>query len=489
MEVRSKMKQVIRLYAMMLVLATFLTAELRSQWDIELDSTYGNNGLSVDPSVKPLDAIQIPELVYILSDGSGLVVRTATNLDTSVIVSRILSDGYADPEYDVDGLMAMGAWQHPDEYALSPDELLWYGRRSGNMYVLSEIDRNGQVRPSPIWQDTAEYTVRRLIGVRQDRTLAVMSQKKQDDTYTWFYRYIVPGYPNPKSDIFVQFDPLWQGIFAKDLFLDQSGRLIESGRSTDSTFIIARYSESGPLDTTFGNQKGVLNLEMPDDDFPRIWNYRALRNGGYVVVLRMFDQVDKNIIRILKIDDNGTPNPSFGNNGFIDFRGRGMEPRGIVECPNGDLLLATYAPDRKSFLFQIRPDGTQIPPPNGATEKVNLVRILSLQDNGMLYALSADPYNGYKYVLSRFRVSSVTSVGEMANRTPLDISIDHDVITVKGAGTTATVRVYSLVGQCVFEQQCDAYGSVTLPSVMSGTYVVSASTEQDVKSTVVNIVR
>lgn len=484
------MMELHRLVIMTCMVLVFHVSAAYAQWTIDIDSTYGNNGLSVDPSIKPLDSDGWPEVVYILSDGSLIVVRDATNQDTSIVVSRMLPDGLPDLQFDTDGMMFLKEWTHPLDYALSPDELLWHGRMVDGRFELSEVDRNGNLRTSLIWRDTASKVNSRLVAVRPDGTLILRSTRRDSLKVHSYIRFVEPGAPDPVSDVFVPDESLPKLTMLIDVIADQYGRVIKVGASSDSTYAIVRHTVTGVWDSTFGNANGHLEIENPGGDFSRFVSYRALRAGGYSIVFIIYEhKTEETFIRVVKIDDSGIPIPTFGNNGVLDIRGPDMQSRGIVECPNGDLLLLTYATNESSRLYQIRPDGSLIPRAHGDHDTVRLVRLIRLYDDGVLYALSADPMAPNRKVVSRNRVGPVTTVNEQHQLSPLDISIDHDVITVKGAGTTATVRVYSLVGRCVFEQQCDAYGSVTLPSVMSGTYVVSASTEQDVKSTVVNIVR
>lgn len=486
-------------------MSTFLVAFILSwsaittnaQWKIEADTSFGNKGIAVDATASQQGVGDYPVLVSITKDGSAYTVRKSTSFDTTALVGRVMKNGQSDPLFDLDGVMSLKTSSNINTFLLSPDDLIWFGETRAGRFEMTEIDRLGRKRSTPFWQDTALYTTNVVLGVRNDESLVMYSNRWNDPDGRWYLRYLVPGGVLPASDVFVQHDPTPVNFTLHDATMDASGRLIVGKPATDRSFAIGRYTAEGALDEAFGNALGLLTLEIPVGSGAQISNVLSTRNGGYVIVLSINERIGNNtseqFIRLIKLNDQGQLISSFGNAGVLDIRGSLMESRGIVECPNGDLLFASFGTYAYSHLYQISANGTIILRQWGGYtdarfELIQANRLITLTDDGYLYATSLDASSSHS-VVSRFRVDAVTSVSKTTNHTPLDISIDHGVVTVKGASTSATVRLYTLVGQCVFEQQCAPNGSVTIPSVLSGTYVVSASTEQDVKSTVVHLVR
>lgn len=468
-----------------------------AQWKIEEDSSFGNNGIGVDATAFQPSVTDYPVTVFITKDGSAYTVRKSTSLDTTVVVGRVMKNGQSDPLFDLDGVMSLKTSSNINTFLLSSSDLMWFGETRAGRFEMTEIDRLGRVRSTPFWQDTALYTTNQVFGVRNDETIVMYSNRWNDPDGRWYLRYLRPGGVLPVSDVFVQHDPTPVDFALHNATLDTKGRLIVGKSVADRSFAIGRYTVDGALDEEFGNALGLLTVEIPAGSGVQIANVLSSRNGGYVVVLSINERINNNttesFIRLIRLNDQGQLMSSFGDGGILDIRGSLMSSGGIVECPNGDLLFASYGTYAYSHLYQIRADGTIIPRQWGGYtdarfELIQANRLITLTDDGYLYATSLDPIS-MQSVVSRFRVDAVTSVSDETNHTPLDINIDHGVVMVKGAGTSANVRLYSLVGQCVFEQQCEPSGSVVIPSVLSGTYVVSASTEQDVKSTVVHLVR
>lgn len=468
-----------------------------AQWKIEADASFGNKGISVDATAFQPGVTDHPVMVFITKDGSAFTVRKSTSLDTTLLVGRVMKNGQSDPLFDLDGVMSLKTSSNINTFLLSPNDLIWFGETRAGRFEMTEIDRLGRMRSTPFWQDTALYTTNQVLGVRNDETIVMYCNRWNDPDGRWYLRYLQPGGVLPVRDDYVQPDPTPVDFTLHNAILDTKGRLIVGKSVTDRSFAIGRYTADGALDEEFGNALGVLTVDIPTGSGAQISNVLTSRNGGYVVVLAINERITNNtteqFIRLIRLNDQGQLISSFGNAGILDIRGSLMNSGGIVECPNGDLLFASFGTYAYSHLYQIRADGTIIPRQWGGYtdarfELIQANRLITLTDDGYLYAMSVDP-SSTKDVVSRFRVDAVTSVDDEANHSPLDISVERGVVMVKGASTSATVRLYSLVGQCVFEQQCEPSGSVTIPSVLSGTYVVSASTELGVKSTVVHLVR
>lgn len=461
-----------------------------AQWKIEFDSTYGKGGISLDPTSSRPASSDFPIKVVIAHDGSAYTIRKAETRDTLNLVGRVLQNGRPDVVFDADGMMSLDNTLVPSSYLLGSDGALWIGAGRSGRSEMMQIDRLGRLSSTPFWQDTALFTSNKVLGLRGGDTLVMFSNRWRDPESPTFIRHVVPSGVLPASDVFVPFDPTPINVTLDEAIMDSKGRLLTSAMVTDRSYAIARYATSGMLDADFGNAMGLLVVDTPNGYKTRLLNVLSLRNGGYVIVLLTADAGASSydsFVRLIKVDDKGTPVVSFGNNGVLDLRGSQMTSRGIVECPNGDLLFASFGTYVYSHLYQIQPDGSIIPNKYGDFDILPAVALYTLTDHGLLYALSSD--STYKhYVVSRFTVATVTSVDER-DHSPLEISIEHGVISVKGATMPVTIRVYSLLGQCVMTKECDPYGSVELPPTVSGAHVVSASSGRDVSSTVVYVAR
>ncbi|RPI68669.1 MAG: hypothetical protein EHM43_04230 [Ignavibacteriae bacterium] len=478
----------IRLAILALITSLICSGTAVAQWKITPDSGYGNAGISVDASALPRTSWGF-EGVFVLDDGSAYTVRPSTSADTTVLVARMMKNGQPDPLFDLDGVMAMKFTSQAVDVLLSPQDLVWIGSNRAGRYELSEIDRLGRLRPTPLWQDTALYASNTPIDVQDDGTILMWSRRWNPVDSPLYLRFTKVGGIVPSSDVFVPFQTEPIDLSMSTMFVDRNHRLLAGTNVTQGSFAIARYTAAGLPDETFGNALGLLVLPVKDLG-AQLMEVLPLRSGGYVMVLwasEINNNITETFLRLLRVDEYGDIVASFGTNGILDIRGSQMASRGIVECPNGDLLLASTGTSVYSHLYQIRADGTVIPGQYGAFDILMAGELLSIIDDRWLYGISYDDTTE-KYAVSRFELQRVTSIDE-ENHTPLDLVIDGRIISVKGAGTTSTVSVYSLLGECVLRQTCAPGETVSLPASVSGALVVSASTELASTSKIVSVVR
>lgn len=471
-----------------IVAVTISTVSAFAQWKITPDPSYGVEGVSVDASALPITQ-QTFEGIFVLDDGSAYTVRPGVVTDTTLLVGRMMKNGLPDPLFDLDGVLSLNLTSGAVDALLNPQELLWIGANRGARYELSEIDRLGRLRPTPLWQDTALYTTNSPISVKDDGTVVMWSQRWNPSDSPLYLRFTKVGGLVPSSDVFVPFQTEPVNLSLSTMFVDRNDRFLAGTNITQSSFAIARFDANGRLDETFGNAQGLLVIPVPSPG-AAIEDVVSQQRGGYVIVLRLSERVDNvqtPYLRLLRIEDDGTVDVTFGTDGHVDIRGSRMSANGIVECPNGDLLLASTGSATTSHVYQIRSDGTLIPTQQGAFELVSTVQLLRIVDGRWLYGLSYDA-STQRYAVSRFLLETVTSVDEQ-NHTPLDISIDHGVVSVKGASTPVTVSMYSMLGECVLRQECAPGATVAIPSTVSGAYVVSASTENASVNKIVSVVR
>jgi hypothetical protein len=474
------------------LIATLVTVvfsvSVQAQWTVVPDTTYGTAGYSDDITTRPRDSDNIAEQVFVTRDGTAYVTRTATTIDTSILVGRITTNGRSDQLYDLDGMVSIGAWRHGARFYLSPDQNMWYGEHIDKRYVLKEIDRSGQLRSTPIWQDTMTLTSNTILGIRPDSTLVMWSVTRRDSTFQYFIRYHKPGPGTYGNDIRVPFDVETVGISLFKAFMDPRGGLIGPDQTTDSTIEFIRCNETGVLDTSFGTANGRLVMEVPNPSFPELSHVRLLRNGDYVVVFLInpdFRTFDVPFVRMIRFDQEGRRVSTFGNNGILDFYGKSVISRGVVELPNGDLLFAVAGTVDTSLHYQIRPDGSFVQQGLSDYTSSAAKHLLRLMDDGLLYTVSPHPVSKHD-VIAGLRIEPLTSVTERSPE-PLSITVNHGVVSVKGATSPMTIRMYSIMGQCVFAQDCEPHGSVVLPSMVSGPYIVSVSTVHNSNSAIVYV--
>lgn len=476
------------LFTLCLLMSGVLVAD--AQWKIEFDTTYGVGGVSMDASTSVSLSSVHPHQVMIADDGSAFIVRKIDTPDTTTVVARITKNGTPDPAFDQDGMFALDKQLTPTTYLLVSEGGLWLAAGRAGRLELWQIDQLGRIGSTPFWQDTAREISNKLLHLRGEDTLVMWSKRWNEPESQRFIRFVVPDGVIPSSDVFIPYEENAIGISLEEAKVDAFGRFMAYGNVSDRSYAIARYNEDGRLDSEFGNAMGLAVFEKSPNDGVLWMEVLSLRQGGYVIVMPINERkgnAHDYFVRLLKINEDGSPITTFGVNGVLDIRGSQMTSRGIVECPNGDLLFASFGTYGYSHLYQIRPDGTFIPNTYGDFDIFGAIQLIRYTDDGHLYAISADPTNG-KYVLSRFIVSTVTSV-DQEDHSPRKIVIDQGVVRVMGATEPVTIRVFSLLGECIMTKECDPYRSVELPPSVSGTYVINASFGRDVITSVVNVVR
>ncbi len=457
-----------------------------AQWKIEFDSTYGRDGKSVDATAAASASSVHPHKVVIADDGSAFIIREFDSPDTTRLVGRVLNNGHADPGFDEDGMIALDKLLTTASYVLAPNDGLWFSASRAGRLELWKVDLRGRLGSTPYWQDTAIQMSNKILGKRGEDTLVMWSNRWADPESPQFIRYVVPDGVNPSYDAFIPYEASPIEISLDEARMDSKGRIMAFGNVSDRSYAIARYTEAGILDVKFGNAMGLAVFEKSPNDGVLWMDVLSLKMGGYVIVMPIFERkgnAHDYFVRLLKITEDGDPVSTFGVDGVLDIRGSQMTSRGIVECPNGDLLFASFGTYAYSHLYQIRPDGTFIPNAYGDFGIISAIQLLKFDDEGHLYGISGDATTE-RYVLSRFTVATVTSVDER-DHSPLEISIDQGVISVKGATEPVTIGVYSLLGQCVLTASCDANSTLNLPHGVSGTYIVSASSGRETKTEIV----
>ncbi len=123
-------------------------------------------------------------------------------------------------------------------------------------------------------------------------------------------------------------------------------------KKTDS--FLAKYSESGTLVNSFGNNGVVLsNLDKPDMCFNMIKD----SSGNIYVIGAYIDSSDKTRGYVAKYKhESGTLDSSFGINGFLGFPSINTIPKAITK-QNGKIIVA-LAYQHKTIVIRLNSDGT-----------------------------------------------------------------------------------------------------------------------------------
>lgn len=118
------------------------------------------------------------------------------------------------------------------------------------------------------------------------------------------------------------------------------GKLVAAGfahNGTDYDFGVVRYNSNGSLDTTF-NSTGMVTTNVGGDD--RISGVTSYPNGDVIVVGRTGSASYYNIA-IVRYNNDGSVDSSFGNSGMVTLDLGGTDDRGreIILDSNGKIVI------------------------------------------------------------------------------------------------------------------------------------------------------
>jgi len=132
----------------------------------------------------------------------------------------------------------------------------------------------------------------------------------------------------------------------RDIEIDSSGRILVAGYSSNGSnkdIIILRYNEDGSLDTTFGSNKdGIVKYDGKngDDEGRDI----EIDSSGRILVAGYSSNGSSNKdIIILRYNENGTPDTSFGNSGvYVYDSSSSNEVANSICIYNSDIFITGY---------------------------------------------------------------------------------------------------------------------------------------------------
>ncbi len=113
-----------------------------------------------------------------------------------------------------------------------------------------------------------------------------------------------------------------------DVTLDSAGRIVVTGAAMNGTragFFVARYTSSGNLDSTFGSGGFLLDYSAGNSSVGTSVQVAA---GGNIVVAGSAHNGTRTGIAIARYTDSGAPDTSFGTNGIVTDYVAGTESGG-----------------------------------------------------------------------------------------------------------------------------------------------------------------
>jgi uncharacterized delta-60 repeat protein len=323
----------------------------------DLDPTFGNGGI-VTTAVSP-DSDTIRKLA-IQPDGKIVAVGwTGVNGQVDSALARYTTSGDLDPTFGNGGVVitAVGSMNdHAQAVALLPDgKILVTGSTDdggGHDLVLARYTISGML-------DTAfgvGGVVTTSIGAGYDAAFDIALQPDG--------KIVVTGYTDNGTDndlVLARFTPTGDldstfgngGVvttaigpgdnYGWALALQPDGKIVVAGyadNGSDSDFALVRYTTSGDLDSTFGSGGVVITAISSGSDGALTV---ALQPDGKIVAAGFtYNENDKDMV-LVRYTDTGELDTSFGNDGIvITALGTSDDERayGLVLQPDGKIVLA-----------------------------------------------------------------------------------------------------------------------------------------------------
>jgi uncharacterized delta-60 repeat protein len=250
------------------------------------------------------------------------------------------------------------------------------------------------------------------------------------------------------------------GDFVNALALQSDGKILEAGATSSNltgAIAVARYTSTGQLDSSFGNNGVVIGLAPPGAAAAA--NGILVQNGGAVVLAGTAKTTTSDALVMARLTSAGHLDTTFGssNTGFATISNM-VYGDAIARAPNGDLLAAGTAGtwgNWASFDFGIAaflPNGT--PDTTFGTGGVTVADFsggrdgagaLAIQGDGKIVAAgSTVPVSGNGYpnlALARF-LPPDTKIGSFVanpNQVPAGSSVTLTASNILNANPTSTI--------------------------------------------------
>lgn len=286
--------------------------------------------------------------------------------------------------------------------------------------------------------------------------------------------------------------------------IDEEDRILAAGPSYDYGDdyhpVITRFKENGTLDSSFGNNGTVITTFDPASNRGEINDIALFNNkiilGGNYQYQGGTGGFGGNKPAIIKLNNDGTPDPSFGRGGKVVFEtyyNANDRLRSIAVQRDGKIIVgggASYPfPFEQSdfFIRKVKRDGSihQEFGDNGVFitdfegSSSNYAEDLAMQsdDKILAFGITKDSNNEFRNAILCRLKNEVLGVSDSRRENKVQIYPNpfSDYIWVRSSVPIKKLSVYSLLGELVQTQQCNGKNKceVELRALESGVYMIS----------------
>lgn len=307
-----------------LVLAVCAPVALRAQSGA-FDPTFNGTGYVVDP----VNQLDVTQQILVQDDQKVLVIGMSFDAQyvSRAYVFRYMPDGTPDTDFGTNGVFNYGLDFEANLYAavLTPE---------GDI-ILAGSTTDYQTYEALLMKLTMDGELDATFG----NGGVVTSNLSLVD-------------PNQDTQLF-------------DVALDADGNILVSGNSYDENYIrrpiIARYTASGVLDTSFG-MDGIATIDsgVGSSSFQGV----VVQPDGKIVASGYFGNTELWYVMLLvRFDADGNLDPDFGDAGIVKHNYNNVDDEGedLVLTPDGSILVAGVSVGQgynySALLTKFNPDG------------------------------------------------------------------------------------------------------------------------------------
>lgn len=351
--------------------------------DGSLDNTFANGGIIEKKSLYSLDYAYSS---IVQTDGKIIEVGYTHNTgNADMVITRYLADGFLDPSFSNNGILTV-------DIAGGTDRAYGVVQQANGQLIIAGESYNGS---------NSDFT---LVRVNNDGTVDGIVRTAVGD-----------GYDRIRA-----------------ITQQADGKLLVAGSSQESGFThltLARYSESGVLDPTFGDQGIVVSTILSSNATAFSL---TLQSNGQIVVAGSTDSGLTSQVIVKRFETDGTVDNSFNGTGtFSQAIGVNNDALySVIQQADGKLVMAGYgfgSSNDDFLLVRLNTDGTLdtsfdsdgilFIDFNGGKDKA--ASILQ-QDDGKLIISGVSEQNGIdQLVMARIELSGM-----------LDTSFDDDGLLI-----------------------------------------------------------
>lgn len=367
-----------RIVIVSIICLTSAFQSVRAQTAGLFDLTFNGSGVAV----APIDGVNLTVVdLAIQSDGKIVSVGYVSNgSGYRLTVARFLPNGTLDTTFDGDGKVITeirGRNDYAAAVAIQTDGKIVVGGSAAHElwfdFALVRYNPDGSLDESfgqagkVTTQVGSWYSTIRSVAIQPDGKIVAVGDGFGDERDIAVVRYLKYGavdttFGNGGIRL-IPIDPQASETGAA-VAVQNDGKILVSGSVTNgvarapelaSTFVVARLDRRGQLDDSFGNH-GVV-LRNFGGEFQQAGGITVLPDQRILVGGRFGDVSGTNglLVRML---ENGTPDPSFDGDGFRPFL-NGTAGSQLVQ-PDGRILLSrTFGtfPNTFAGVTRINPDG------------------------------------------------------------------------------------------------------------------------------------